>query len=852
MGNNKDRIKRYQFTEAERLLLEQIPMPLAVFQLVDGQMAMLAVSDGLCELFGFADREEAHRVMAENLLKILHPDDMGRIREALIRFCKEGGVYEVICRAMKYRESAYHIIHATGKHVVMKSGVRLAFVGFTDEGIYSEETETQGTNLSKSLNSALHEESFLKASYYDVLTGLPSMTHFFKLVEKERKRLLEEEEEPALLYMDLIGMKFYNTRYGFTEGDKALKAFGELLAGTFGLENCSHFGAGHFVAVTKREKLEDTLERLFEKCLTLDRRDEFHLRVGIYENKIQTVPASAACDRAKLACDGLKSSYTSCYRFYSPEMREAVVRSRYLVDNLDKAIREKWIQVYYQPIVRAINGRVSDDEALSRWVDPVYGFLSPAEFIPVLENAGVIYKLDLYVLEQVLEKIKVQEKAGLHIVPQSINLSRSDFATCDIVEEFRRRVDEANVSRDKITIEITESTVGQDFEFMKEQISRFQKLGFPVWMDDFGSGYSSLDFLQNIKFDLIKFDMSLIRRLDKEGESGIILTELVKMAAALGINTVCEGVETEEQVKFLQDIGCSKLQGYYYSKPVPFPMDLQWHAGCSQFDYENPAEADYYETIGRVNLYDMDIIANEDEKDLHNVFNTLPMGIIEVNGDSTRFVRSNQSYRDFVKRFFGMDLSYEGTAFAKYSASFMYNIVRTCCELGARAFYDEKMPDGSVVHSFARRIGINPVNGNIAVAIVVLSIKDVSEGATYADIARALAADYYYLYYVDLKTDDFIEYSSMAGKEELAMERHGKEFFASVKKDAEKRIYEEDRAFFLNDFTKENILRKLEEDGVFTKKYRLIDTGKPMYVNLKITRMNTDGRHLIIGISTIN
>jgi len=228
-------------------------------------------------------------------------------------------------------------------------------------------------------------------------------------------------------------------------------------------------------------------------------------------------------------------------------------------------------------------------------------------------------------------------------VPHSINLSRSDFDACDIVEEIRRRVDAAGVAHDRITIEITESVVGSDFGFMKGQIERFQKLGFPVWMDDFGSGYSSLDVLQSIPFDLIKFDMSFMQKLD-EGDSGkIILTELMKMATSLGVDTVCEGVETPEQVAFLQEIGCSKLQGYFFEKPLPMARILERYEKGFKFGYENPAESAYYESIGRVNLYDLAVIANEEENAFQNFFNTLPMGIIEINGDRVRFVRTNQS-----------------------------------------------------------------------------------------------------------------------------------------------------------------------------------------------------------------
>ena len=211
-----------------------------------------------------------------------------------------------------------------------------------------------------------------------------------------------------------------------------------------------------------------------------------------------------------------------------------------------------------------------------------------------------LYKLDMYVLEQVLEKMKRQKEAGLGIILHSINLSCSDFGSCDIVEEIRKRVDAAGIRRNMITVEITESVIGSSLEFMKGQVARFRELGFPVWLDDFGSGYSSLEVLQSIRFDLIKLDMSFMSRLNEGDSAKIVLAELMKMAASLKVSTVCEGVETEEQVRFLRDIGCSKLQGYYFCKPIPFEQIVERYSTNKQIGYEETDAADYFETIGSI------------------------------------------------------------------------------------------------------------------------------------------------------------------------------------------------------------------------------------------------------------
>jgi hypothetical protein len=205
-----------------------------------------------------------------------------------------------------------------------------------------------------------------------------------------------------------------------------------------------------------------------------------------------------------------------------------------------------------------------------------------------------------------------------------------------------------------------------------------------------------------------------------------------------------------------------------------------------------------------------------------------------------------------MKRSFGIELSSLGSGFAKFDGAFMNNIVKTCCEQGLRSFYDEKLPDGSVAHSLARPIGTNPVTGNMAVAVAVLSVTNPDEKTSYADIARALAADYYNIYIVDLDTDRYIEYSTLAGGDELSIERHGEDFFASARHDTLTRIYEKDQEAFLSRFTKENILRELKEQGVFTSTYRLVDNGTPTYVNMKITRMRERGNRIILGVSIVD
>ncbi len=841
--------------------MESMPVPFAVFQLVDQSIVTLAVSDGFCELVGSADRAAVYAAMNHDTYRNVHPDDVARVGNAVYRFMRDRGRFESIYRLKNPKGAGYIVIHAYGKHVFTPTGVRLAQIWYADEGVYSEGKNREGTVLNESLSNALHEESILRASYYDYLTGLPSMTYFFELAEAGKEAMRERGDNPALLYMDFSGMKFYNTRHGFAEGDKLLREFARVLIRVFGAERCCRIGADHFAVQTEERGLQEKIRRMFAECQQMNGGKSLPLHVGVYPRQSERVHTSVACDRAKLACTAIKGQYGMAVNYYSQHLNDDAEKKQYIIENIDRAIEEKWIKVYYQAIIRVANDRVCDEEALSRWIDPVRGFLSPADFIPALEESKLIYKLDLYVVEQVLEKMKRMTEVGMYPIPQSVNLSRSDFDMCDIVEEIRRRVDDAGIARSMLTIEITESVIGSDFEFMKGQVERFQKLGFQVWMDDFGSGYSSLDVLQSIHFDLIKLDMRFMQQFNSGDECRIILTELARMAIGLGVETVCEGVERVEQIEFLREIGCTKAQGFYYSKPIPFDTILEFVESGKDIRLENPEESEYYATLGRVNLYDMATIAGdsagEGDDSLRRYFDTLPMAIMEVNGSQVRYTRCNRSYRDFMERLYGVtptDQTLDSCGLPSgHGAAFMGAVMR-CSRDGNRAVVDEPINDKTTIHSFIRRVAVNPVTGAAAIAVAVLAIVDEprSAGTSFADMSRALSSDYINLYYVDTETNQFIEYTPDAGLGDLAVERRGADFFNASAKDAQLFIYKGDREAFIEAFTREKVLRTLDEHGTFTLTYRLLMDGNPVYVHMKAVRMRTDRKHIIIGVSNVD
>ncbi|MBO4395846.1 MAG: EAL domain-containing protein [Eubacterium sp.] len=313
---------------------------------------------------------------------------------------------------------------------------------------------------------------------YEKLTGLPTIFYFFELAEEFRKTQLEAGENPTMLFIDLNGMKNYNARYGFVEGDRLICAMADIIREFFGEERASRFGGDHYAVLTLEKGLKELLSLFMDACKHVNEGQNLPLNIGIYKNSIEDVPASTAIDRAKMACDVDHGNKTSHYTYFNETMLEQLKLRQHIIDNFDRALEEEWIQVYYQPIIRAVNGHVCDEESLARWFDPEKGMLSPADFIPVLEDAKLIHKLDLYMLRKTLQKQEHLKKNGLHRVPASINLSRVDFEVCDIVEEVRKIVDDSEIDRNMITIEITESVLGSNFDYIRKQIERFRIMGF--------------------------------------------------------------------------------------------------------------------------------------------------------------------------------------------------------------------------------------------------------------------------------------------------------------------------------------------------------------------------------------
>ena len=320
----------------------------------------------------------------------------------------------------------------------------------------------------------------------------------------------------------------------------------------------------------------------------------------------------------------------------------------FIKKNFKKAIDNHEIQVFYQPVIRVLSRQLCSFEALARWIDPEIGMIYPDEFIPVLEKEQAIHLLDAAVLRQVCVRIRSSVTNGEIPIPVSVNLSRLDFTLCDIFSVTDQIVSEYHIPHEFIYFEITESVMAEEQELLKGIVNRFRAAGYQIWMDDFGSAYSSLNALKELNFDEIKLDMRFLRPFTVRSKR--IATSVVEMAKRIFIHTLVEGVETEEHFYFLRNIGCEKVQGYYFGKPMPYEEALE-NLREKGIGVEIPQDRQYYDDLGMINVLSAVPFLTRKEHEAvvtARELNSIPLALVEFAQDAFRVLYYNAAFENTV------------------------------------------------------------------------------------------------------------------------------------------------------------------------------------------------------------
>ncbi|SHM33762.1 GGDEF domain-containing phosphodiesterase [Ruminococcus flavefaciens] len=408
-----------------------------------------------------------------------------------------------------------------------------------------------------------------KISVEDELTGIHNMVYFRSEAEKLLNYVTTDRESIIFLFFDIENFKSYNEKYGFHAGNDLLKRIAHMIDAAFNGSLVSRFSDDHFVVLTRLDGVQNVIGELSGEVKRLQKEVHLELKCGAYKPVGDEADVSLACDRARFACNSIKKHYDRTLRLYDKSLEDKFHLKQYIVNNIDTAIQNGYIKVYYQPIVSTKTGCICGLEALARWQDPKYGLLSPGSFIEILEEYRQIYKLDKYIIEAVCRDYRDSVDNKKPFAPVSLNFSRLDFELCDIVGYLCEMVEKYDVPKEFMDVEITESALTVQQDFLPDAIKKLREFGYKVWLDDFGSGYSSLNVLKDYHFDVLKIDMKFLSGFKNNEKTRPILENIVDLTKQLKMVSLTEGVETKEQFDFLGNIGCERAQGYLFSKPVP-------------------------------------------------------------------------------------------------------------------------------------------------------------------------------------------------------------------------------------------------------------------------------------------
>ena len=419
------------------------------------------------------------------------------------------------------------------------------------------------------LVEARKSKALEKSAKEDQLTGLYNYSYFSELAQEAIRGMTGDPTDNVLLFIDVHNFKAFNDQRGFEEGDRFLCAIGRYVSDIFRDSLCARQADDHFVVLTKTKDLEKKLTALNDLVHGYDDEILLGINCGAYHLNGSAEDPRMAIDRARYAAHLIKNRFQTVYIEYDKTMSEAYRKRLHVINNIDNAVENGWIVPFYQPVVWSDTEQVCGCEVLARWMDPTYGQLFPNEFIPVLEEYRLIHKLDRAIFEFACRDLRAAIDAGKPVVPVSLNFSRLDFELMDAVAELDGLVKKYGLDKDLIHVEVTESALTDNHAKLNEAINRIKDLGYSLWLDDFGSGYSSLNVLKDYQFDVIKIDMRFLSNLENNEKARTLIDCIIQMANRINMLTLTEGVETKIQAEFLNRIGCNRLQGYLFGKPIP-------------------------------------------------------------------------------------------------------------------------------------------------------------------------------------------------------------------------------------------------------------------------------------------
>lgn len=405
---------------------------------------------------------------------------------------------------------------------------------------------------------------------YDRLTGLYSKQYFYQ--QAGEVLLRNPDQQYDIICSDIENFKLINDVFGVKAGDRLLRGIGNAYAERLkGIGICGRLNSDQFACLLKHR--DDYTDDMFiEASILTNGLLDIHnivMKWGIYNVEDRSVSIEQICDRALLAARSIKGQYGKYFAIYDDTLRNQLLREQAITDSMESALSQNQFLVYLQPKYRIKDEVLVGAEALVRWNHPVWGFLSPAEFIPLFEKNGFITRLDRFVWEKACAVLHDWDERGYYPMSVSVNVSRADIYNEDLADTLVKIIEKYDLDSSRLHLEITESAYTENPKQIIDTVTTLRELGFVIEMDDFGSGYSSLNMLNDMPIDILKLDMKFIRSEMAKPKSQGILQFIINLARWMNLSVVAEGVETKAQLLRLTEIGCDYVQGYYFAKPMP-------------------------------------------------------------------------------------------------------------------------------------------------------------------------------------------------------------------------------------------------------------------------------------------
>lgn len=576
----------------------------------------------------------------------------------------------------------------------------------------------------------------IEAPRIDAATGLLGKEAFFD----EAAAYLRHSgaRDVSIVCFDVDHFKLFNDLHGLDCGDELLRYLGRALALRFspdGAQPLARLAADTFALCATGIRPERVVRILVDISSECPNGIDAIVRAGVYRIEDPASPVSIMCDRAVIALRTVKGSYFDRVALYDPGMREALVLEREVVAGIESALREDRIELFLQPKCNIRTGKIVGAEALARWRHPERGIVAPGEFIPLIERNGLVCSLDLRVWEKTAAWIRGLIDEGVQPVPVSVNVSRADIYLVDVAAELHALVERYGIEPSLIEVEITESAYSERPDRIVAAFDELAERGFTVLMDDFGSGYSSLNMLKDINVDVLKIDMRFLDRDDRRSKD--IMESVIRMARWLDLPVIAEGVETREQVNFLLDVGCSYAQGYYYARPMEAAAFEALLTDGSKVQHEQCALQD-----ARRPILDFRDLLHENtisDRMLSSIIGSVAL-YSYADGD-LRLIRGNEAYRRLIATLGeGVNGAEEGGSLLPFVhdedrdalVAAAEETVRSCPDDGVEVVVRRMGTNGCHWHKM-RLFHLNTTNGS---ATVYGSVTDVTERMEYMEALR--------------------------------------------------------------------------------------------------------------------